>query len=281
MTDIQIAFKIVPSVASSNLTLALKSTSGADPSIASPVYANINGVEHTLTAALSVTVAAAANTFNSGAAELATQAIDYFAYLGYNATEGVVIGFSRIPSARRYNDFSATATNEKYCAISDISNAAASDAYVVVGRFTATLSAGAGYTWTVPTFHPGILVQYPIYETRWLSWQPTIVGYSADPTTDTYQYRVGQDGSVALVLSETDNGTGNATTRTYTAPFTSSTTIFSLSSYPLDNGTALAPSLTRINASSNSWEFAALADFSGWTNSGNSRMRGSTITIIL
>jgi hypothetical protein len=79
-----------------------------------------------------------------------------------------VIGFSRIPHACSYDDFSATTTNEKYCAISTITNASATDYYENIGRFGATLSAGAGYTWTVPTFTAKNLIQRPIYETRFL-----------------------------------------------------------------------------------------------------------------
>lgn len=165
--------KIVPSVASNNLTVALKGKDGNDPSATNPVYCMINGTLRSILSALSVTKNAATNWCNAGSAELATKEIDYFVYLGYNATDGVVIGFSRIPYATQYNEFSATSTNEKYCGISTITTAAATDSYVNIGRFAATLSAGAGYTWTVPTFTPLNLIQRPIYETRWLEWLPT------------------------------------------------------------------------------------------------------------
>lgn len=165
--------KIVPSVASNNLTLALKTVAGNNPSASEPVWIKIAGTWRTVTAALSVTKNAGTNWFNAGSAELATNEIDYFAYIGYNATDGVVIGFSRIPYANLYSDFSATSTNEKYAAISTITNAAAGDNYVNIGRFAATLSAGAGYTWTVPTFTSANLIQKPIHYTRWLTWVPT------------------------------------------------------------------------------------------------------------
>lgn len=167
--------KIVPSVTSNNLTLALKGMDGNDPSASNPVKIIIAGTLHTITSALSVTKNAGTNWFNAGSSELATKEIDYFAYIGYNATDGVTLGFSRIPHARIYSDFSTTTTDEKYCAISTITNAAAGDNYVNIGRFAATLSAGAGYTWTVPTFTSINLIQFPIYETRWLDWVPTYV----------------------------------------------------------------------------------------------------------
>ena len=168
--------KIMPSVSGNNLTLALKTNAGNNPSVSNPVYIRISGVIYAITSALSVTKNAGTNWFNAGSAELATKEIDYFAYLGYNATDGVVLGFSRIPYANLYSDFSTTTTNEKYCAISTITNAAAGDNYVNIGRFASTLSATASFNWSVPTFTSSNLIQRPIYETRWLTWQPV---YSA------------------------------------------------------------------------------------------------------
>lgn len=164
--------QIVPSVAANDLTVALKGMDGNDPSASNPVYVRLGNTVRTITSALSVTTNDGTNWFNAGSAEHATKEIDYFVYLGYNATDGVVIGFSRIPYAKEYDDFSTTSTNERYCAISTITNAAAGDDYEVIGRFAATLSAGAGYTWTVPTFTNKNLIQQPIYHTRWLSWVP-------------------------------------------------------------------------------------------------------------
>lgn len=160
--------KIVPSVSSNNLTVALRTLAGTDPSTSDPIYIRIGDTVRSITSALSVTKNAGTNWCNAGSSELATKEIDYFVYLGYNATDGVVIGFSRIPYGALYSDFSATTTDEKYCAISTITNASASDVYENVGRFAATLSAGAGYTWSVPTFTASNLIQRPIYETRWL-----------------------------------------------------------------------------------------------------------------
>lgn len=168
--------KIVPSVSSNNLTVALKTMAGNDPSASDPVYCRIGDTVRSITSALSVTKNAGTNWCNAGSSELATKEIDYFVYLGYNATDGVVIGFSRIPYGAEYDDFSTTTTNEKYCAISTITNAAAGDDYENIGRFAATLSAGAGYTWTVPTFTNKNLIQRPIFVSRLLVWNPT---YSA------------------------------------------------------------------------------------------------------
>lgn len=187
--------KIVPSVASNNLTVALKGLDGNDPSATNPVYVRIGDTIRTITAALSVTKNAGTNWCNSGATGLATFEIDYFVYLGYNATDGVVIGFSRIPGSSQYNDFSTTTTNEKYCAISTITTAAATDYYEVIGRFAATLSATAAFNWSVPTFNSINLIQRPIFETRFLTYTPTLtwtagVAPSGSPGINTHNYKI-------------------------------------------------------------------------------------------
>lgn len=158
--------KIVPSVSSGNLTLSLKTLAGNDPSSSDPVYSRIGDSVREIKAALSVSVSSGTNTMNLGSAELATKEVDLFATLGYNATDGVVLGFSRYPGGRQYSDFSTTATNEKYMAVSNRTNAAATDYYEVIGRFAATLSGGAGYTWSVPTYTPNNLIQEKITRTR-------------------------------------------------------------------------------------------------------------------
>jgi hypothetical protein len=145
--------RILPTVATNNITISLKTFAGTDPSVTDPVYVTIGGVVRTITSALSVTKNAGTNWFGSGAVELATKEIDYFVYLGYNSTDGVVIGFSRIPYARIYSDFNTTTTNERYCAISNITTAASNDNYIVIGRFAATLSATASFNWSsIPSF---------------------------------------------------------------------------------------------------------------------------------
>lgn len=236
--------KLSVTVAGNNLTVAIKTLGGLDPSVADPIIVRIGDTLHTISAALSVTANAATNWCNSGSAELATQEVDYFVYLGYNATDGVVIGFSRLAGGTRYDSFSTTSTNQKFCKISTITNAAAGDYYEVIGRFAATLSAGAGYTWTVPTFTAINLINRPIYESRWLTWLPvysasggmtyTSVSGSARYKTkkDTYTFR--------LRVSGTTGGTASATL-TATAPWIwLGASVCVLSGYTTDGGAAMA-----------------------------------------
>ena len=215
--------KIVPSVASNNLTVALKTLAGTDPSASYPVYVRIGDTVRSVTSALSVTKNAGTNWMNAGGSGLATKEIDYFVYLGYNATDGVTIGFSRIPYGTKYGDFSATTTNEKYCAISTITNAASTDYYENVGRFAATLSAGAGYTWSVPTFTAKNLIQRPIYETRWLNWSPTIsftAGVSPSSLSyGDYKYKLISNTCFIKAASIYDSAGTTVTRINHTPPF--------------------------------------------------------------
>jgi|GEM_PF-2378551 len=194
--------KIVPSVASNNLTVAIKGLDGNDPSATNPVYCRIGDTIRAITSALSVTKNAGTNWFNAGSSELATFGIDYFVYLGYNTTDGVVIGFSRIPWGKEYSDFSTTSSNEKYCAISTITNATSGDDYELVGRFAATLSAGAGYTWTVPTFTNINLIQRPIYNTRVLTYAPVLTNVTVGSGTKVGKYQI-FDSKIEFYLSFT------------------------------------------------------------------------------
>lgn len=171
---------ITPSVSSNNLTLSLKTVAGNDPSVADPVIVRIGNTIRTITTALSVTKNAGTNWFDSGRTGLATNEIDYFVYLGYNATDGVTIGFSRIPWARTYGDFSTTSTSDTYCAISTITNATSTDGYEVVGRFNATLSASASFNWSLPA--TSVVVNQPVFETRRLTYNVQVTGSTTNPT---------------------------------------------------------------------------------------------------
>lgn len=210
--------KIVTSVSSNNLTVAIKTLAGNNPSANDPVYVRIGNTERVIVAALSVTKNAGTNWMNLGSAELATQDIDLFVYLGYNATDGVVLGFAQFSYARTYGDFSTTSTNEKYGAISTITNAASTDEYENVGRFNATLSAGASYNWSIPG--TSIIVNHPIIETRTLSYAPQITAgtgtFTTVSVTGLYR-RIGRQLFFEIVIIITTNGTA-ATSIVFTLP---------------------------------------------------------------
>lgn len=270
-------YQIVPSVSGSNLTVAIKTLSGGNPSASDPVYIRINNTVRSITAALSVTMNAGTNWMNAGASETAAQEIDFFVYLGYNATDGVVLGVSRIPGAHQYNEFSVTSTNEKYARISTITNAAATDYYEVIGRFAATLGIAAAYLWSVPTYTAINLINRPIYETRWLVFTPTIVGFSANPTAPYTVYRF--NGLVLIVVFRWGTpGTSNATSFTVTVPMTAKTVTNGLwlaTSTVTDNG-AVKTTMGRVFLTSASKIATCDPDGAGtaWTNTSTKNIAG-------
>lgn len=181
------AYKITPSIASNNLTLAIKALSGGDASAAEPIVFFIAGAGHTLTAALSVTVNAGTNIFNAGAAELKANDIDFFVYIGWRAASSTLfVLISRIPYARTYADFSATSTNEKYGAYSG-SAPASTDVVRVIGRFAAQNSGTASFNWSIPS---AFVVHEPIFETRILNWVPTWTNLTVGNGTQTAKYQI-------------------------------------------------------------------------------------------
>jgi len=226
--------KISVSVATSDITVAIKGLDGNDPSATNPVYCRIGDDIRTITGALSVTKNDGTNWFNSGSDELATQEIDYFVYLGYNATDGVVVGFARIPYAKEYGQFSATSTDPKYAAISTITNAASGDDYEVIGRFAATLSASTGFEWSVPTFTNRNLIQKPIYTTRWLLHDPTPTWDGTAPTTvSASRCRYKLDNETLLLSCSIDytNAGSSNTNVTIPLPFPDADTFYSWGIY--------------------------------------------------
>lgn len=164
-------YKLSVTVSANDLIVALKHLDDTDPTATRPLCIPIAGVKRYVTAATSITLADGTSWFNMGSDELKTKEVDLFLYAIWDSNSSVVaIGPARIPYATLVSDFSATTTNEKY--LGNYANYTSTDDVVVLGRFAATLSAGAGYTWTVPTFTSANLIHKPIFETRWLTWTP-------------------------------------------------------------------------------------------------------------
>lgn len=180
--------KIAVSVASNNLTVAIKTLADTDPSASNPVGVYINGALRLITSALSVTANAGTNWFGSGNTLLENKEIDYFVYLAWNAGGSIVmLGFGRVPYARVYGDFTgwASSTNPRYCHLVNTTSSALTDNFVNVGRFAATLSGAGTHNWSVPSVTTNTIVQRPIFNTRWLSYTPNIVEWANAPTSTT------------------------------------------------------------------------------------------------
>jgi len=192
---------------SAGITVAVKTLAGTDPSSSDPVYIRIGDTVRSITSSLSRSLADGTNWFNAGSAELATKEVDYFTYLVWDSNSSAVgLTFARIPGANLVSDFSSTTTNEKYCA--GYSDFTSTDEVEVIGRFAATLSAGAGYTWTVPTFTAANLIQRPIYETRWLTCVPVITGGTAPTYTAQFLNRYKITGDILQGTYSWSNSSG-------------------------------------------------------------------------
>lgn len=179
-------------VASNNLTVAVSTspTSQVDPTASNPVYVWIDNTLRTITSALSTTNNAGTNWLNMGGAELATREVDLFVYISWNIVgNNPVIGVARIPFGRRFDSFVASGFDEKgVIRGGNLAGTANSDPYVNIGRFAATLSAGAGHTWSVPAFTNANLIQEPVYETRRLNFLTTFT--AAGSGTLVGQYKI-------------------------------------------------------------------------------------------
>lgn len=220
------------------LAVALKTLSGSDPSSTDPIHVRLAGAIRTITSALSVTIADGANSFNAGSAEFATKEVDYFTVLIWDTVGSAVrLGTTRYPGGSIYSDYSSTATNEKYLAISG-GTPAATDEIAIIGRYAATLSAGAGYTWSVPTFTAINLIQRPIYETRALSWAPTYSASGSMTFTSVSntlaEYKITRDTMNLFLRAAGTTGGTASTTILYTLPFSSASAYYTFPSMYAD-----------------------------------------------
>lgn len=218
---------ITPSVASNNLTLAIKYIDTTDPSATKKLTFRVGNTEYDLTAAMSFTKNAGTNWMNMGSTELATKDVDLFVYaIGESgASAGLKFGYSRIPRATTMGDFVNTTTSEKYIA-GNWTNYNATDPVTVIGRFRARLSAGAGFTWSIPNAK---VINRPVFESDWLEWTPqggttTSLVYTIN-TLNLATYQVSLTG-VFFQMSVIGTTSGSvAPGITFTLPFSMSTTI--------------------------------------------------------
>lgn len=225
-------YSIAPSVSGSDLTVAIKDAAGNNPTSTSPCVFRVGGSERILSTSLSVTKADGTNWANLGGAQLATLEQDLFVYIVWNTnTSALDVLWSRIPYASVYGDFNSTSTSAKYGAI-NATAPASTDNVVNIGRFAATLSAGAGYTWTVPTYTASNLKQYPIQHSRLLSYVPTwvasgtAVAMGNSTLTGTYKFE-GRSVVVRFYFTAGDTGTTFGTgTYSWALPLAPSVTCY-------------------------------------------------------
>jgi hypothetical protein len=210
---------------------------GNDPSASNPVYCRIGDTVRTITAALSWTANAGTSWMNLGAAEFATKENDLFVYLTFNTTDNDVrVGFSRRTDYTIVGDFRARGTTDEGYMAMNYTNYVDANPVELIGRFAATLSAGAGYTWSVPTFTPINLIQRPIYETRETVYASQEVGWQAGATIVS-SYRILMH---RVFFSINVSGTSDAAGTTMSLPFSNKLEYSRANGYAADSGTYVA-----------------------------------------
>jgi hypothetical protein len=210
-------YKVTATVASNNLTVAIKHLDGTNPTAANPLVFKIGDAFKLAVSALSTTKNAGTNWCNAGGAELLANPVDFFVYVlnETGASAGLKILFSRIPHAITMADFVNTSTNDKYPA-GNWTNFNATDAVTNVGRFRAQNSGTASFNWSIAAAN---VVSFPILTTDWLYWTPVHVGFTATvPTGGGYRYRLSAN-LLSIAYNPLTPGVSNANTYTLTVPF--------------------------------------------------------------
>lgn len=212
---------ITASVSSSNLTVALKAAGGTNASSSNPVCIKIGTSIRRITSSLSVTLNAGTNYFG-GNGITSTLARQYFVYLTWvSGSSTVSLGIAAYPYFRTYADGSSTSTAEKY--FPNSTTPASSDVCVNVGRFTATLSGSAAYTWSISG--TGDVINNPVYETDWMTYTPTWASSGTQPAigngTSVGSYMIrGRNCSIKLRIQAGTTTTFGTGTYTVSIPFT-------------------------------------------------------------
>ncbi len=109
----------------------------------------------------------------------------------------------------------------------------------------------------------------------WDTWTPTLTGFSADPASAVYRYRV-INKTCYIVVSQPNSGTSNATGFTITLPFTAAT-VTGMTwhiTIPLvfDNSViSTTKDTAQISSAGSTITLNKANNASGWTNSGGKR----------
>jgi hypothetical protein len=179
----------------------------------------------------------------------------------------VALTTGRKPYYRLVSDASATTTSENH--IFNYANFTSSDNLENIGYFEATLSAGAGYTWTVPTFTNSNLRNAPTTISRRMSYQPVLGGFSGSPTIGAITYQISNNR--VRIDADAISGTSNNVMFTITSPFlnSSTSTYQGVGGYMTDNGSALTVAgRVGMAGNVNSIDLNTNMASGAWTNSG-------------
>jgi len=164
-------YQITTSVAGGNLTVTLLNYLGATPSATAPVkIQNQDWTIRTITSSCSATIASNDYYhFNAGSTELATKEIDYCVYIGKFGWPLI----SRLYHYRLLSDGNLWWES----AISNTGWFSGTDTFVPIWRFNAIKASWTSGNWSIPA--TSVIINSPIYDTRWLDWLPTFSAWTA------------------------------------------------------------------------------------------------------
>jgi hypothetical protein len=163
-----------PSIATDDLTLALKTLSADDPSTDNFVQATIGGEILSITSALSITITdAMGDIFSWDGRKIQGNDSQLFVYL-INNNGTAQIGVSPSPNRRtvatNYYDAGGQTGSAGFSNIVMSGTRNATNTCAVVGRVN--VKQEDDNTWVSPTI--SCIVNRPIYETDWLDWTPDL-----------------------------------------------------------------------------------------------------------
>ena len=213
-------YTLVPSIASSNLTVSLKTFAGTNPSATDVSIFSIGAVMLSVSAELLVDVPAAlGDIFAWDAGKIQDNDAQLFVYL-INNNGTPQIGVSPCPTlltvaTNYYSNGSQTgAAGHTNMVMSGTRNA--TNSCRVIGRIN--VNQLDNNNWQAPT--TSLVVNKAIYATDWLTWTPTYTGFSTPPTSFLTLYKLDRE-TVSLISREYPAGTSNGTDFTKTAPILS------------------------------------------------------------
>lgn len=265
-------YKLTATVASNNLTVAVVDQWGNTPSEVTPVTFRVGNTTLRGIGALSVTINAGTNTFNAGATHILGNPVPLCVYAAHKAADDTLqIVVSRIFHARTYADFSGTATNDQYGAVS--SALASTDVVAPIGWVEAQNGGTASFNWSIPA--SARVDSRPTRTSPRFGCLTGATGFSA-LTTDVQSYQI-SDNMVTAFINIV--GTSNATSFGAAWPMAANASVYSAFGVSRDSGTS-SQGLIQNTASSTAVTFlrvlsaaagSAPTFTSTWTNSGDKR----------
>ncbi len=209
------------SLASNNLTIALKRYDGTDPSVSQPLDIRIGNAILSITSALSVTITAAmGDIFTLDSRKIQGYDCQLFVYLiNNNGTPqlGAAVNPNLQTVASPFRDgVGQTGTvTQNNIVMSGTRNA--TNTCAVIGRVNAQqLDDNSWWTPTVNNIFNG-----PIYETDWLYFLPVYTGFSSSPSSPLL-YKLRKNEITVKTEEIGAGGTSNAADFTITLPFSCS-----------------------------------------------------------